>query len=114
MQYGARHLGPRVSHSRRDAAKALRDAIKAARTVRALEIGREVATANGRHIDEILSPSRARPLPQIRWEIWYRCKHELGLGRSVIGKLFNRDKQTVYHGIIRAEQLKRADLSPLH
>lgn len=70
---------------------------KAVATAR--ELAGALAQARGYTIEDVIRQNRKRPLPQIRWEIWHTCKHELGIGRTVIGKIFNRNPQTIYHGI---------------
>jgi chromosomal replication initiation ATPase DnaA len=80
---------------------------KAVATAR--ELAGTLAQARGYTIDDVIRQNRKRPLPQIRWEVWYTCKHDLGLGRTAIGKIFNRDPQTIYHGIkAQAKKLERA------
>jgi len=74
----------------------------------ARELAGTLAQARGYTVDDLIRQNRKRPLPQIRWEIWYACKHDLGLGRTAIGKIFKRDPQTVYHGIkAQTKKIKR-------
>ena len=75
---------------------------KAVATAR--ELAGTLAHARGYTVDDLIRQNRKRPLPQIRWEIWYTCKHDLGLGRTAIGKIFSRDPQTIYHGIKSQEK----------
>lgn len=80
---------------------------KAVATAR--ELARTIAEARGYTIDDVMRQCRVPALCHLRWEIWDAVKKATGLGRPTLGKVFNRDAQTIYHGI-----QKRAGLSPLH
>ena len=59
----------------------------------------EVAAPHGVTVEDVLGPSRSRPLVRPRQEAMYRVYDETSLSLLEIGRRFNRDHTTVLHAV---------------